>query len=280
MASYLENEAGTDGFTNCLQKILYKRTTKKNSELRPIAADMDKRLPMAYLNNASTLNAVIAFCSKIRAIRKHPCYSKNDKVHAVLTLNYDCFLEAGATQKYNAGRFKPRVTNEPPDREGQLPVYHIHGYIPYGGRKPAHNLILTEQSYKAAYNKDGRAREIIDEFLSKYSVIFVGVSFDDECLVQRLEHLANEERAKLHFALLKQGVQGKILKRLVSAKVFPIIYSCHEQIPMILRYIYQLGLPGTTNIDIETKINKKFKPVGKVKLSTDIYWELLLYNKK
>ncbi|UCE06141.1 MAG: hypothetical protein JSW07_21580 [bacterium] len=58
-------------------------------------------------------------------------YEKNDKVKAVLTLNYDSFLEAGATQKFNSARFKPKITNEPPARDNQLPVYHIHGYILY-----------------------------------------------------------------------------------------------------------------------------------------------------
>jgi len=280
MASYLENKAGSDRFTEILRQIFYLRSAKKDSGLRPIAADKDKRLPIAYLNHASTLNAAIAFCSKIRAIRKHPCYIKNEKIHAVLTLNYDCFLEAGATQKYNAGRFKPRVTNEPPDRENQLPVYHIHGYIPYGGRKPAHKLILTEESYKNAYEKGGKAREIIDEFLGRFAAIFIGVSFDDELLLQRLEYLAKNDRAKHHFALLNQGVSKDLLKRLVSVKVFPILYSCHEQIPMILRHIYQTMLSDTLNVNIEAKTDEKFQKVGKVKLSKDEYWELLLFNKK
>jgi gluconate kinase len=91
-----------------------------------------KRLPVGYLKNATTLNAVISFCSSIRAKRRHQCLVPNPKVKAIITLNYDCFLEAGATTKYNAGPFKPMSSRSSKPRSSQLPVYHIHGYAPYG----------------------------------------------------------------------------------------------------------------------------------------------------
>jgi len=280
MVAYLEKAAGSVRLAELLCDILYHRTTKKGKPLRPIAADADKRLPIAYLNQAATLNAVIAFCSKIRVIRKYPCYERNERVESILTLNYDCFLEAGATQKYNAARFKPRVSNEPPDRANQLPVYHIHGYIPYGGRKPSRELILTQESYQRAYSRDGTAREIIGEHPGKFSAVFIGVSFNDERLLQLLEELAEDDGARVHFALLKQGVLTQLLKRLEAARVLPILYSSHEQIPAILGAIYLNGLPDNLSVDIETKIDNKIEKVGKVSLSKENYWELLWYNKK
>jgi len=279
MASFLQLQTKGDRFTEILCELLYRRTPVKDLKLRPIGADEDKRLPRAYLNRASTLNSVIAFCSSIRAIRAHACYEKNDKIQAVLTLNYDSFLEAGATQKYNSGRFKPRISNEPPEKEEQLPVYHIHGYIPYGGRKPAKELVLTSKSYKNEYKPGGKTREILDQFLGKFSTLFIGISFDDELLLQRLEALAKKDIARYHFALLKQGTSNKLLNRILSANVFPILYSCHEQIPMILKHVYITGLPETSIVDIEAIINGKINKVGKMQLSKDEYWKLLVFNK-
>jgi hypothetical protein len=279
MASFLEKEAGRQRFTKILCQLLYNRITKKDLKLRPIGADEDKRLPISYLHHAATLNAVIAFSSSIRAIRTHACFVKNTKVHAVLTLNYDSFLEAGATQKYNAGCFKPRVSKEPPRKRWQLPVYHIHAYIPYGGQKPATELVLTKKSYQEAYKNGGRAREIIDEHLIKFSTLFIGISFDDELLLQRLEVLAKQDAAKNHFALIKQGMPNKLLKRLESTKILPILYSCHEQLPTILGHIYKLGLSPHNYIQVESMVDGKIRKVRDVQISKDHYWEVLLFNK-
>src|SRR5262245_41428617 len=44
---------------------------------RTTTNDKYRRLPIAYLKAAPTLNAIIAFCSRLRAIRRHPCYEVN-----------------------------------------------------------------------------------------------------------------------------------------------------------------------------------------------------------
>jgi len=280
MASHLEGSAGAEKFTDILRQLFYHRTTKQALKLRPIADDPDKRLPIDYLNQALTLNAVIAFCSKIRAIRKQPCFVKSEKIPAVLTLNYDCFLEAGATQKYNAGKFKPRIFNEPADRNDQLPVYHIHGYIPYGGRKPARALVLAEASYQNAYQKEGHASLILDEFLSRFSTLFIGISFNDELLLNRLQRLAKRDEAKIHFAFQKTGTLNELLNGLQSVNVVPIRVDNYGQIPLILQQIYQRCLPKTSTVAIETKIAGQIRKVGLIELTKNEYWELLLYNKK
>jgi len=280
MASYLEATAGAEQFTDILRQLFYNRTTKRSLKLRPIGADKDKRLPIDYLNHALTLNAVIAFCSSLRAVRQHPCFVKNEKIHAVLTLNYDCFLEAGATQKFNSGKLKPGFGNEPPEKRTRLPVYHIHGYIPYGGRKPARDLVLTEQSYQKAYHEGGNARTLFNEFLSRFSTLFIGISFNDELLLQHLERLTTRKGAKNHFALLKSGISIELRNRLQAVNVLPIIVEAYEQIPLILKQVYQTNLSPMPSVAIEAKIDGKIRKAGVLQLSREEYWELLFYNKK
>jgi len=278
MASFLEKELGNVTMTDTLCEVLYRRTKEKDQKYRPIGGDKKgSRLPTSYLHHAATLNAVIAFCSSLRAIRVHPCLVPNLKVQAVLTLNYDCFLEAGATKKYNAYPFKPMALKESGETPSQLPVYHIHGYIPYGmGRRPKSRLVLTEKSYRKAYKPNDFPRKKLDDLLSRFSTLFIGISFDDELLLRGLEALAAGGGTPRHFALMKQGGPDRLLDRLTTARVSPILYACYEQIPSILGHVYKVGLPPDPRVQIESEGKSK---VREAQISPDEYWELLLFNK-
>lgn len=271
MASVLVREAGSEAaFLTIMRRVLVGRTGRDARY---------KRLPRAYLDHAATLNAVIAFCSRLRAIRVHPCLVPNPNVRAVLTLNYDWFLEGGATQKYNANPFKPTASLMSKEDPPRLPVYHIHGYVPHGiHRKPKYPLILTAESYRKAYEPGTFTRKTLDEFLGHYPALFIGISFDDELLLRRLEALARRDETPTHFALLKQGSSDRaLLHRLNSAGVRPILYGCYEQIPTILGQVYQTGLkPEDLKVRLESKTGSR---IGFEQLSRRDYWALLLFSK-
>jgi len=335
MADYLAEQVGDDKkFAKIICKIINQKVTTDLTY---------KRLPIGYLNKAATLNAIVSFCSRIRAIRRHPCLRpNNDRVKAVITLNYDCFLEAGATTKYNAAPFKPMTEGSRNPRKSQLPVYHIHGYAPYGSvfkithrslrclgeknlpngllnklqslqdsepfiqskllkllrdtlgkdilqkygrqvlactiadRYPKHPLVMTSESYEAAYAKEGYAADILDRFLGRYSTLFVGTSFDDDQLIEKLNNLAAPNSPE-HFALIRSKDSGKILNRLAAANVSPIIYQEHEQIPFILSLIYQFAINPEVLIQNEQESGKI---CGCREVSAHEYWKTLLKNKK
>lgn len=273
VASVLVREAGSEAaFLAEMRRVLVGRT---GGDARY------KRLPKAYLNRASTLNAVIAFCSRLRAIRAHPCLLPNPKVRAVLTLNYDWFLEGGATQKYEADRFKPMASKHSQAKLTQLPVYHIHGYVPHDiCRKPRYPLVLTAESYREAYGPGTFTRRTLDEFLGHFSTLFVGISFGDELLLRRLEALAKRDETPTHFALIRQsGSDRALLRRLEAASVRPILYCCHDQIPTILGQVYQKGLPSEElRVPLEDPVSRR--RTGYEQLSPQDYWALLLFNKR
>ena len=302
-----------------------------------------KRLPIGYLNQAATLNAIISFCSRIRAIRRHPCLSpNNDRVKSVITLNYDCFLESGATTKYNAAPFKPMTEGSRKPRKSQLPVYHIHGYAPYGSvfkitpqslcclgkqnlpndllntlqslqvsepinqvkllkplrdtlgkevlqkykkqvlgctvtdRHPKHPLVMTSKSYKTAYAKGGYAADILDTFLGRYSTLFIGTSFDDKELIEKLNKLAGKKSPE-HFAMIRSKDSEKILGRLAATRVSAIIYQEHGEIPSILSQIYQAAMDPEVLIPKEDKAGKI---IDHENFTPHKYWEKLLKNKR
>ncbi len=278
MASFLLDELGgesrQDRFTEILREALVRRTTARDPKRQ--------RLPIGYLKRAGTLNAVVAFCSRLRAIRAWPCYVPNPKVRAVLTLNYDCYLEAGATTKYESYPFKPMSSTESKEKPPKLSVYHIHHYIPYDMHsKPRYPLVLTAESYRQAYQSGSFTRQTLDRFLGCYPTLFVGISFDDERLLRRLEGLTREPKVLSHFALLKQGsVDSALLDRLHgSAGVQPILYEEHEQIPAIVGQVYQGGLSQEDlSVGLESKDTRL--PIGFQQLCQVDYWMLLLFNKK
>ncbi len=286
VAEALYCQVGYDelALADVIAEALVRRTTR---------SDRYRRLPRAYLEQAATLNAVIAFCSELSAIRVHPCYATNPRVASVLTLNYDCFLEAGATTKYQNGRVPWPVaavgmatcvpdaaTHQYASIPPGLPVMHVHGYIPYRRHLPPSKFVLTSSSYERAYRTVSRTTEVIRDALSRRPVLFVGLSFSDEYFLQHLEQLHGASSSSRHFALLQRGATDQaLLDRLVTrAGVRQILYGEHREIPDILGCVYQAGLAGAeTVVPLESKTGQV---CGERSISSEEYWKLLLHNKR
>ena len=237
-----------------------------------------KRLPRSYLNKQTTLNSTIAFCSCLTAIKKYPCYKPNlNKIKAVLTLNYDWYLEGGATTKYQTKLpFKPIARFNPRSFKGKLPVYHIHGYFPYNkDREPRGELILSKSQYENAYNdEEGFLRTQLDFFLTRHPTLFVGISFKDDFLLDRLKSLAEKRPNINQFALFrKRDITNSRVKEIKAAGISPVFFNDFASIPRILGEVYREGLNDTT-------LNQLFRSHDFLTRDWRDYWALLLYNKK
>jgi hypothetical protein len=221
--------------------------------------DKYKRLKEGNLRKAQTLNAVIAFRSKIREIKTHPCLGINPKIRAVITTNYDFFLEAGATTKHQANRFKPLARPTSREEDGKLPVYHLHGYFPfYHSVPPTAPLIIDRSSYEKAYHPKGRAVQILQKFLGQIPTLFMGFSFDDKFL---LDQLHKQRSAHLqHFALLRAGDERppKRLEEIEKAGIATILYQEHSEIEDLLFQVYISALPeGGVPVSLRLRGMKK-----------------------
>jgi hypothetical protein len=245
--------------------------------------DKSKNLPNAYLMRAHTLNALIAFCSKLSALGRHPCLDLNEKVRAVLTLNYDWFIEGGASQKYRRKMiFKPVARDRFQEEEGKLSVFHIHGYFPFHrDRDPDCEIILTKSDYERAYGDGSQAslrHRILDRFLGTYSTLFVGLSFKDEHFLSYLERSArSREETPRHFAfLIKDEITDDLRKRLADANVSIIRFEQYRQLPDLLRDVYVSTLPVRKRVkDRSSKTGNGYK-----NLTPNGYWKRLLQIKE
>ncbi len=242
LATEVKAHAKTDqDFLTSIRKVIL----KENESL-----DIDGRLKEKNLRGAETLNALISFCSSVREIKRHPCFEVNPKVKAVLTANYDWFLEAGATIKHQAGLFKPMTRPGSSLKRKQLPVYHIHGYIPFGksgeeNLMPEEPLILDRKSYECAYRPGSWTLDILDIHLAHYTTLFIGFSFNDRYFLNYLQSLAEKPQTPVHFAFMcnKERRPAGLLDELAKTRVRPILYADHIQIPDLLKTLYLSVIP-------------------------------------
>lgn len=238
--------------------------------------DKYKRLKRGNLSKAHTLNAVIAFCSRVREIQAHPCLGINPKIRAVITTNYDFFLEAGATTKHQANRFKPLARTTSREKEGKLPVYHLHGYFSfYYCVPPTAPLILDTGSYEKGYQPKGRAVKILKKFLERIPTLFIGFSFEDKFLLDQLQK-QRSPRVK-HFALLRAGDNRPpdLLGKVEKAGVSPILYQEHYEVGDLLFEVYASTLP-----EGGVPVIHRLKGAEEEKIySPGQYWSMLIDDK-
>jgi len=219
------------------------------------SVDSYGRLKIGNLRGATTLNGIVAFCSQVREIRKHPCFRVSPKIEAVLTANYDWFLESGATAMHQAGLFKPMTRPSSDLGRNDLPVYHIHGYLPFGKTKkgiskrrqpkatsvrPTEPLVLDRETYERAYSPGSWTLEVLNRYLCNYTTVFIGFSFEDQYFLNALRRFAQRPQAPTHFALMHAHEKrpAGILDEIRRAGVRPILYDDHGKVPSILERVY------------------------------------------
>jgi hypothetical protein len=162
-----------------------------------------RQLPSAFLRASPTMNAIVAFCGRLAAVtgarfddgsylgfRVEP----NQRVRALVTPNFDPYLEAAASRKYKRDLLKPvaAVDSSAGDLR-QIPVFHVHGYVPFppvgesdmdlGERGLRRSMVLT----KSDYDKEQKAATAYSPTLGPqvhlmrhYPTLFIGFSFSDQ----------------------------------------------------------------------------------------------------
>jgi hypothetical protein len=170
-------------------------------------SDRDSRLSKRLLDQAPTLRAVLCFSTRIRRrTARSFTFRRNPKVGTVITTNYDFFFGAGWT-RYQAFQRQWKVQTPASERDptpGQGTICYIHGYVPYKLRAKR-DLVLTRESYAAAYAADGFATRTLRQAIDGHTLVFVGTSFEDVPLCEALAASRNRDR---HFALVRAGSEA------------------------------------------------------------------------
>ena len=131
------------------------------------------------LQKNATLKAVTNLCAEKNA--------NGTLVRSVITYNYDNLLELGLGQHLTKPIWK---ASQRPKRD-QLPIYHVHGYVPIQGRgSKVKELVFTEdQYYLAAQNAYSWGNLIQIEYLSNTVGLMIGLSLTDRNMRRLLDAL-------------------------------------------------------------------------------------------
>ena len=197
------------------------------------------RLSKRMLDQAPTLRAAICFTARIK---KQWTFERNPKIQTVITPNYDFFFGAGWTRYQTFPDHWKVITpfsEDKPDPTQRI-INYIHGYIPYrlSYRK---ELVLTRESYKDAYSKNGFARKILENAVRECNLIFIGTSFNDPPVNRILENAKNKGYGKQHFVIDKTP-QPERLAFFEALGLIPILVDDYAEIAAALEELYSAGL--------------------------------------
>lgn len=136
------------------------------------------------------------------------CIPKNfHRIRSVITFNFDDLLE----QNLIALTVKPKPVFEE-DVEispENLPIYHVHGYLPQNDtsfdNEDGNLIVFSEKAYHTVYTDAYSWSNIIQLYTLKESVcLFIGLSFTDPNMRRLLDIASRRNNKVKHYALMER----------------------------------------------------------------------------
>ncbi|MEP4038991.1 SIR2 family protein [Pseudophaeobacter sp.] len=178
-----DDESGQQRFLNAVRDALYQIENQEG------AAPPD-------VGSNDTLSAVAEFCAAPRP--------DTSGVKSVVTYNYDNLLERALKER---GVIAQPIFTSSPAADGKLPVFHVHGYIPFpeSGQPEPSGVVLSEEEYNEAASDPYSWSNLVQLREMSGSVgVMVGLSMADRNIRRLLDALARSPVQAKIFALLKR----------------------------------------------------------------------------
>ncbi|EIO4107013.1 SIR2 family protein [Vibrio parahaemolyticus] len=166
-----------------------------------------------------------ALLKEIRQFCIAPGRSPN--LDSIITYNYDDLLEKCLSNIAVEIPYCPIHASGMRHKDHELPIYHVHGYLPQGGQLTSKNkVVLSEDEYHQQYSDIYGWSNLtqINKF-KENNCIFVGLSFSDPNL-RRILDIAKKERGdnEIHHYCFKK----RYSKSEVKNKLFRLIKDSSE----------------------------------------------------
>jgi hypothetical protein len=149
----------------------------------------------------STLEAVVKLCAG--------SVPGNTGVKTIISYNYDDLVERGLQLFDPAAeeKYKTIYHDEMRFDSSQIPIYHVHGYIPYDESPGSSldDLIFSEESYhKAAQNAYYWGNMVQMQNLANNTGLMVGLSLSDRNIRRILNALISAPIATENYIIIKR----------------------------------------------------------------------------
>lgn len=152
------------------------------------------------------INKETELFKEIRQLCVAPGRSPN--LDSIITYNYDDVLENYLSKLNVEIPIKPIYDVEMRLSSGELPIYHVHGFLPQKGNVTSKNRItLSENVYHQQYSDIYSWKNIVQiNKFRDYTCLFIGVSLNDPN-IRRLLDIAMLQRGKTdeyHYIIRKK----------------------------------------------------------------------------
>ncbi len=147
----------------------------------------------SLMSGNKTLKSIVELCAPQSA----------GGVKSVVTYNYDSLLETAL----NDIPHKPIWTADGRPSNSQLPVYHVHGYVPFDkavGSTPE-NIVFTEDQYNRVANDPYSWGNLVQIHAMSSSVgLMIGLSLADRNMRRLFDAVRSTPITTEHFAFLQR----------------------------------------------------------------------------
>lgn len=145
-------------------------------------------------------------CDLIEAIVKISRPQRDGKpLNSIITFNFDALIEENLEK--NNVKFKAIDNEGIRNSPTELPIYHVHGYLPRTGKIPPHtNIVFSEDAYHTQFIEPFSWSNLIQlNKLSQNTCLFVGLSLTDPNLRRLLDvaHRKNPSNSLNHYIVKK-----------------------------------------------------------------------------
>ncbi|EHH2452696.1 SIR2 family protein [Vibrio diabolicus] len=152
---------------------------------------------------------------------------RSPNLNSIITYNYDDLLEKCLSNIDVDIPFTPIHSSGMRHKEHELPIYHVHGYLPQNGQLTSKNkVVLSEDGYHQQYTDIYGWSNLtqINKF-KEYNCLFIGLSFSDPNL-RRILDIAMKERGEngIHHYCFKK----RYSKKQVASKLNKLITETQE----------------------------------------------------
>ena len=155
-------------------------------------------LPQDILDNNSTLKAIVNCCVK--------SVPKVKGISSIITYNYDNLVELGL-ENFPAAKdnFQKIYKRDQRFMADKIPIYHVHGYIPYQIEEANYDdIIFSEDQYNRTFQDPFYWGNLVQvNHLTNYTGLMIGTSLADRNTRRIIDSVRNQPLHNDNFILMQ-----------------------------------------------------------------------------